>query len=145
MEALSRGVQIAIPFCWAGLLAGISFLEAPLKFRAPGITLGLALGLGRLVFAALNRIEVVLCLALIVSFVVSGVRGGALWLLVGVTLLLAAQTLLLLPKLEARALQLIAGQTPAATAHHVVYIIFDTIKLVLLAASGVVAIKRYTN
>gem|GEM_PF-4447495 len=29
---------IANTFIWVGMLCGISFLEAPLKFQAPGIT-----------------------------------------------------------------------------------------------------------
>ncbi|HEY7487283.1 MAG TPA: hypothetical protein VH912_22700 [Streptosporangiaceae bacterium] len=33
----------AVIFTWFGMLTAISFLEAPLKFRAPGITLPLGL------------------------------------------------------------------------------------------------------
>ena len=46
-------VVAAIAFTWFGLVLGISFLEAPLKFRAPGVTTQLGLGIGRVVFAAL--------------------------------------------------------------------------------------------
>lgn len=31
-------VVIALGFCWLGMVLAISFLEAPLKFRAPGVT-----------------------------------------------------------------------------------------------------------
>jgi hypothetical protein len=47
-------VQIAVPFVWLGVVLAISFLETPLKFRAPGITVPLGLGVGRLVFRALR-------------------------------------------------------------------------------------------
>ena len=45
---------VAAIFVWLGMVFAISFLEAPLKFRAPGITIPLGLGIGRLVFRALN-------------------------------------------------------------------------------------------
>ncbi|GAB3574573.1 hypothetical protein GCM10027445_35650 [Amycolatopsis endophytica] len=45
---------------WLGMVLGISFLEAPLKFRAPGVTVPTGPGIGRIVFRALNRAEVVL-------------------------------------------------------------------------------------
>jgi hypothetical protein len=35
------------------MVIAISFVETPSKFRAPGITVPLALGIGRLVFKAL--------------------------------------------------------------------------------------------
>jgi hypothetical protein len=45
--------QIAVPVVWLGMVLAISFVETPLKFRAPGITMLLGLGIGRLVFRAL--------------------------------------------------------------------------------------------
>jgi len=41
---------IAATFVWLGMVLAISFLEAPLKFRAPGVTLQIGLGIGRVVF-----------------------------------------------------------------------------------------------
>ena len=58
---------VALPFLWLGLILGISFMEAPLKFRAPGITLSLGVGIGRLFFRALNAMEAVLALLLVVA------------------------------------------------------------------------------
>src|SRR4029078_7359155 len=42
------------------MVLAISFLEAPLKFRAPGVTVPIGLGIGRLVFRALNIVELIL-------------------------------------------------------------------------------------
>jgi hypothetical protein len=39
-----------VAFVWLGTVLAISFLETPLKFRAPGITVPFGLGTGRLVF-----------------------------------------------------------------------------------------------
>jgi hypothetical protein len=45
-------VAVAGVFIWLGMVLAISFMETPLKFRAPRITLQLGLGIGRLVFTA---------------------------------------------------------------------------------------------
>jgi len=63
-----RLLQIAIPFVWFGLIGGISFLEAPLKFQAPNITIPLGLGIGRLIFFWLNKMEIKLAVLLLISF-----------------------------------------------------------------------------
>lgn len=55
-------VALAAVFVWLGFVCAISFMEAWLKFRAPGITLPLGLGIGRLVFAALNKVEWILAI-----------------------------------------------------------------------------------
>ena len=51
------------------MVLAVSFLEAPLKFRAPGVTLPIGLGIGRLVFRALNSAE-----ALLAAGILSGRR-----------------------------------------------------------------------
>ena len=66
---LSTGV--ALVFVWLGMVLAISFLEAPLKFQAPGITIPLGLGIGRLVFRALNAVESVLAVTLVVTAAVA--------------------------------------------------------------------------
>src|SRR6185312_11843169 len=84
----AAGMTVAVAFTWLGMVLGISFLEAPLKFRAPGVTLQLGLGIGRLVFAALNRAEVVLALAVLVSAVVLAPAGAVwVWLAIAVVVL----------------------------------------------------------
>lgn len=67
MPATGQVIGAAVAFVWLGMVLAVSFLETPLKFRAPGITLPLGLGIGRLVFRALNTVEVVLAVALITA------------------------------------------------------------------------------
>ena len=86
-------------FAWLGMVLAISFLETPLKFRAPGISLPLGLGIGRLVFRALNTTEITLA-AVLLAALLSYRPGIASWLLLGITgALLATQTGLLRPRL----------------------------------------------
>ncbi|WP_200881112.1 hypothetical protein [Cellulophaga sp. E6(2014)] len=53
-----QSTSIAITFIWVGFIGAISFMEAWLKFRAPGIDTALGLGIGQLVFSALNKVEI---------------------------------------------------------------------------------------
>ena len=39
MITIARLLSISIPLIWCGMIAAISFIEAPLKFQAPGVTL----------------------------------------------------------------------------------------------------------
>jgi hypothetical protein len=63
-------VIVACASVWLGMVLAISFLEAPLRFRAPGVTVQVGLRIGRLVFRALNTVESVLGLTVLVALVV---------------------------------------------------------------------------
>jgi F0F1-type ATP synthase assembly protein I len=123
---------VIIACIWSGMLLGISFLEAPLKFQAPGISLALGLGIGRLVFHALNKIEIVFALwILALCFLVR--PSGFIWSVFGIiSAVLAVESLWLLPVLDERAQLIIEGKTPAPDSPHIYYVIGEALKVVLL-------------
>ncbi|MGQ7854840.1 hypothetical protein ACUN24_11415 [Pedobacter sp. WC2501] len=135
-------------FCiifWAGLLAGISFLEAPLKFQAPGITIPLGLGIGQLVFQALNKVEIILAIIILGCSLPVPLKNSRSILLFVVTILLMADTFWLLPLLDERAKLVLAGNAPIKSYHHILYIIIDTIKFLLLIVLGFLSLKSLYN
>lgn len=133
-------VLSAATFTWLGMVLAISFLEAPLKFRAPGITLPLGLGIGRIVFAALNRVEVALLLVLCVALV-AGPRPPALVALVGVlAVLLGAQLGLVRPALRRRSERVLAGEDVPRSRQHLVYVALELVKVVVLVTIGATAL-----
>ncbi len=133
---------VVLTFVWVGLVLGISFLEAPLKFQAPNITLPLGLGIGRLVFGALNKVEWVFTLGIILSFW-RGHFSFKVHYLYGFAFgILALQTLWLIPILDARAGQIIAGETPPPTYHHIGFIVVEFCKVAVLLAAGVVFLRK---
>jgi hypothetical protein len=139
MRSFSGLLLIAALFLWAGLVAGISFLEAPLKFTAPHITVALGVGIGRVVFHALNKVEIVLCALAIGSAVYLSTPRQFKVVLAILSSLLLAQTFWLLPALDERATALLAGHAPPANALHVLYIAAEAIKLLLLLGAGCLA------
>ena len=122
---------------WLGMVLGISFLEAPLKFRAPNITLTLGLGIGKLVFTALNKFESVFAVLLMAwgAFQYKSLNTALLVALGLLVLLIVLQSFWLLPILSTRADQLIAGVEVAKTNHHFYYVAMEIIKVGLLLFS----------
>jgi hypothetical protein len=137
-------VQVAVPFTWLGMVLAISFLETPLKFRAPGITVPLGLGIGRLVFRALAVAELALAVALTAALVLvngSGMVGAATWTLTALLwAVLAVQTGVLRPRLDQRARLVVTGESPPRSRLHLAYVALDGIKVVLLSIVGVVLV-----
>ena len=136
MPAPGQLIGAATAFVWLGMVLAISFLETPLKFRAPGITVALGLGIGRLVVRALNTVEVVLAAALITALLTI-TPGAAGWTLLVVTAaLLASQTVLLRPRLDRRAQQIITGHPPPPSRPRLTYIGLECLKVATLIALG---------
>lgn len=140
---LFRILQIAIPFVWFGAVAAISFMEAPLKFQAPNITLPLGLGIGRLVFQALNIAEIVMALVLALSIFFAQPKDRTpIWFFNFTLVILILQTAWLLPALAQRSDIIISGGTPPQSDLHLFYIVFEVVKLVLLFILGAVMVKQ---
>jgi hypothetical protein len=113
-------------------------VEAPLKFRAPGITLPLGLGIGRLVFRALNAGEIVLATATAITLALAPRPLAATVLMIALAATLAVQVVVLRPRLEARAQLIIDGGTPPRSRAHLAYLVLECAKLLMLAAFGIV-------
>ncbi len=138
-----RILQIAIPFIWFGCVGAISFMEAPLKFTAPNITIPLGLGIGRIIFQTLNKIEIILAALMIISLIKFRPKTKfPLYAFGLIFILLLLETFWLLPVLDARATEVINGTAaPFSNAHHF-YIAFDAIKFLTLFALGVSLTKQ---
>ncbi|KAA8887837.1 hypothetical protein F3087_12070 [Nocardia colli] len=139
MHTVAQHVLWLLPMLWLGMVLAISFLEAPLKFRAPGITVALGLGIGRLVFRALNVVEAILAVLLVVATLVVGPAAGTwAWLIVAVALL-AAQVLLVRPPLSRRADRVLAGEELPRSHAHFWYIVLEVAKVVALIGLAIAA------
>lgn len=127
---------IAAIFIWVGFIGAISFMEAWLKFQAPGVSLEMGLGIGKLVFSALNKVEWFLAFVVLpISFGIKTIRKRA-FILTLVMLILSLQTFYLLPYLNQRAEQIIAGDVVPTSFMHLYFIIAEFIKLFFLVLFG---------
>lgn len=144
MSGLIGGVQIAVVFVWLGMVLAISFLEAPLKFRAPGITVPLGVGIGRLVFRALNSVEGAFAVLLVVcAFAASpAVAVTTQWPVAALCLDLSIGALLLRPLMDRRVK---AGRSADGLSRnylHIWYILLEGVKVLLLLVLGVAYLGR---
>ncbi|MFI6173026.1 hypothetical protein ACIBCN_40050 [Nocardia sp. NPDC051052] len=139
MDTVARHVLWFLPMLWLGMVLAISFLEAPLKFRAPGITVALGLGIGRLVFWALNIAETVLAVGLVLAAVVVAPALGTWGWLVVAVILLAAQILVVRPPLSRRTDRVLAGEELPRSHAHFWYIGLEVAKVVALIGLAIAA------
>ncbi|BDZ54326.1 hypothetical protein [Agromyces marinus] len=142
MSRTTLALRLVLPAFLIGAIVAISFLEAPLKFQAPGITIPLGLGIGRLVFTALN----VLAGAVLVSLTLVSLRPrpsrAGVWLLASVWAVYLIEVALIRPVLNRRSDLVIAGQEAAGTGWaHYAYIAADVTLLALLVTLVVVSVR----
>ncbi len=130
MTVFEYPVALIAAILWIGFVSAISFMESWLKFKAPGITVNLGLGIGRLVFSVLNKIELVLSLAIIINLIVAGNISNSRNLLFFLPfLLLILQTIWLLPALDVRAVNSIKGEELPKTHLHFYYVGMEVVKV----------------
>ena len=134
--SLGAAIAAALTFVWLGLVLAISFLEAPLKFRAPGVTLQIGVGIGRLVFRALNTVEALLAVGILIALVAGHPPGGFIVAFAIVVGGLLVQLLGVRPRLKRRSDAVLAGQNAPRSRAHYAYVALEVTKLVALAMGG---------
>ena len=137
-------VAVAAIFVWLGMVLAISFLEAPLKFRAPGVTIPLGLGIGRLVFRALNACETALAVLVVVALVIGQPGAGVIAATLVAIGALLVQVIGVRPYLTRRSDAVLAdaGQAESGRSRaHYYYVGFEVVKVVGLLVAGVLLLN----
>ncbi|MBK8777717.1 MAG: hypothetical protein IPO25_10045 [Saprospiraceae bacterium] len=144
MTVVKMPIALICTFLWVGFVCAISFMEAWLKFRAPGINLPLGLGIGRIVFNALNKVEWVFALMIIINIFLNTsdiLKWQNLSFVVPLILLLI-QTFWLLPALDARAELHIQGLLFPPSNLHFYYVGMEVVKIAALTIFGLTLFKN---
>ena len=147
MTTVKHPLALSTTFIWVGFVCAISFMEAWLKFRAPGVTTELGLGIGRIVFGTLNKVELVLCTTIFLDLIgVKNRKWDNYFLLYALPLaLLIVQTFWLLPALDARATLRISSEIVPPSNLHFYYVGFEIIKVIALVLFGKSLLKQQTK
>ena len=139
-------IATAFIFIWIGCICAISFMEAWLKFRAPGVTLPIGLGIGRLVFGLLNKIEwVLLCITAFGIAETFSKSKKAIYTFSIAVIIVLLQTFWLLPALDSRAQNIIDGVAVSPSSHHFIFAIMEVIKVTVLFITGFNFLKHINN
>ncbi|MGW2464265.1 hypothetical protein ACWC2M_35585 [Streptomyces sp. NPDC001761] len=137
MNTTAAAIAGAVTFVWLGMVLAISFLEAPLKFRAPGVTIPVGLGIGRLVFRALNAVETVLAAVVVLTVALGDAPAAVISLTAAVAALLLAQLAFVRPRLNRRSDRVLAGEELPRSRSHLWYVALEVLKAGGLIALGV--------
>lgn len=127
-------LAIATIYLWIGFVCAISFMEAWLKFKAPGVNMQIGLGIGRLVFSALNKVEWVFAVAIFISFFISKQHLLSISNMFYYVpfILLFLQTIWVLPALDKRAEMHIRGTQVEDSSLHIYYVAMEVVKVISL-------------
>lgn len=129
-------------FLWVGLTVGVSMIATPVRFSAASITRPIALDVGRVVFAALNKAELAALVSLLIIVRVAGLTRKWWALCAFLALIVLAQGAWLIPELAARTDIIIAGGKPPPSYAHAIYSSLELTKIGLLLFLGFSALAE---
>jgi hypothetical protein len=131
-----------ICFLWVGMTVGVSMLATPVRFTAETITRSIALDVGRVVFAALNKAELAALVILLIIVRASG-RAAKYWGICGaLALIVIAQAVWLIPELAERTQMIISGTEPPKSYAHAIYSSLELVKIALLFYLGFLSLSN---
>jgi len=116
---------------WIGLILGVSFFAAPIKFTAAGVSLEQLLAVGKVTFQAFSWIELS-AFVLLVCASLKNLSKGVVISLAVLCLLLLIQKFGILPGLDTELDQTVAGEAVEETNLHFIYVAIDFVKLGIL-------------
>ena len=140
----AAAIAVAITFVWLGMVLAISFLEAPLKFRAPNVTRQIGLGIGRLVFRALNSVEVVFAIVVAAIIMANPPSAGVIAAFLIAFAMLATQLIAVRPFLNRRSDKVLAGLHAPRSRGHYAYVALEAIKVIALMVGGILLLFGHT-
>lgn len=128
----------------AGMFMTVSFLETPMKFQVEGISLPVALGLGKLMFGLSTKIQGVLLMLVLILMLIShkNYTKFDFIVLLGLFFILSLEQFRMLPVLNARVDALSSGKVLPATSLHDYFIYAETAKAGFLILMMILQFKK---
>lgn len=142
---LANELLLITSFLWAGMILGISFLEAWAKFQASSLSRNVGLDVGQTVFGYFQCLQFSFNLFIIILMVFATLSFTDYLLILLISTCLVLQMLWLFPVLKKRAQSIIAGISPPASSVHLWYGIIEFLKLISLIILGVLLLHSYLN
>lgn len=124
-------LALIIAAIYVGLLLGVSFFAAPIKFTADNVGMEQLLAVGKVTFQSFTWVEFA-AFALLVASTMKIRVNKVMVCMALLLLLLLIQKFGVLPGLDSRLDQTVAGSRPESSNLHNVYVILESIKLVIL-------------
>ena len=122
---------IVLNLLWAGSILGIS-LESRVKFKAKTLTRPVALDVGRTVFNAFHKAQVVLMVMLFSMAIFFHLSELEWFMIFFIGIILSTQVIFLFPVLNNNANLIIHGKNTEKSSVHSLYGVLEILKILLL-------------
>lgn len=133
---LALSIRSITAIFWLGFFMAISFMEAPLKFTAPGLSMAEGLQIGKIIFKSLNTCEWAFLLILLITCIAKKTSRRGLYLIFAIGAIMLVESLWLLPVLDIHANEIIRGGIVTSHTAHWLYIVLEVIKVPVLLLIG---------
>lgn len=144
-RVIAEYVVVCISFIWLGFFSAISFMEAPVKFRAPHLSLSTGVEVGRIVFHTSQFVQWIFCVGLLFSMWRAGRLFNRLWKWCGALIvIMLLESFWLFPVLDGQARQVIQGHVLPMTAMHWLFVGFELVKIPSLFFIGWKTMKGFS-
>lgn len=134
---LALSIRSITALFWLGFFMAISFMEAPIKFSAPGLSMVEGLQIGKIVFKILNTCEWIFLFIILTTCVVKKTASKGFYLISTASIILISETYWLLPILNYNADKIIRGGFVINHSPHWIYILLEIIKVPILLLIGI--------
>lgn len=124
-----------IAILWAGMLLAIG-MESVVKFATPSLTKPVGFDVGRTVFGAFNKVQIVLLLFIFIGMMLVTLQTLDKFLIYAIAVILLLQVFWLFPILSSRVDVILAGNKPAPSFIHGLYGLMEVMKLCCLSVLG---------
>jgi len=141
MNQRAANIGAAISFFAAGIVVGLGFIAAWVKFTATRPDLLDLLDVGRVQFGALHWVELALVPLACLWIWLGGARGPRKWVAV-TAVSFVIQAVLIQPPLHTRMVERLAGKTLPDSNLHIAYVVVSLALTVALVGQGFVAISQ---
>lgn len=126
---------------WAGIIIGVSLIATPVKFQAPSLTLETGLEIGRYTFRFLGRVELCLLVITLAAGIIAQTPKTVWIVLALIIVVLAVQRFWLLPFLDNRVSEILAGAAPSFSIRHKIFAALEAAKAMLLIVAAAIAYR----
>jgi hypothetical protein len=126
---------------WLGFFMAISFMEAPLKFTAPNLSMIEGLQIGKIIFGMLNHCEWAFLAVILITCFIKKPNKPEIYLIIVAGIILILETAWLLPVLDLDANRIINGEMVTGHGLHWCYVILEVIKVPVLLVLGLKGFK----
>lgn len=130
---------------WLGFFMAISFMEAPLKFTAPNLSMIEGLQIGKIIFGMLNHCEWIFLAVILITCFIKKPNKPETYLIIAVGVILILETVWLLPALDLDANRIINGKDVTGHGLHWFYVILEVIKVPVLLVLGLKGFKSLSH